>query len=158
MKVKDLMIKKAVALFVILAPLFACSTLEFPGVYRLQIEQGNIVTEEMVAQLEPGMSTSQVEFILGTPLIRDSFSPNRWDYIHIVRKPDNTVEKQRLTVYFDEGALSHYESTIKPTPLAEEMTEQEEVELENEAAAAPAPAPAATEPEEESAPPMRPRS
>lgn len=156
MKVKDLMIKKAVALLIVLAPLFACSTLEFPGVYRLQIEQGNIVTDEMVQQLEPGMSTSQVEFILGTPLIRDSFSPNRWDYIHFVRKPDNTVDKQRLTIYFDEGVLSHYESTIKPTPLAEDMTEQEEVDLENETAAAPAPADKKAK-EEDKTPPMRPR-
>ncbi|MFT5032920.1 MAG: outer membrane protein assembly factor BamE [Bermanella sp.] len=156
MKVKDLMMKKAVALLAILAPLFACSTLEFPGVYRLQIEQGNIVDEEMVKQLEPGMSTSQVEFILGTPLIRDSFSPNRWDYLHMVRRPDNSTEKQRLTIYFDEGVLSHYESTIKPTPVAEVMTEQEEVELENEEAAVPAPA----KPKQQAAtktPPMRPR-
>ena len=156
MKVKALMIKKAAALLVVLAPLYACSTLEFPGVYRLQIEQGNIVTEEMVKKLEPGLSTSQVEFILGTPLIRDSFSPNRWDYIHIVRKPDNSVDKQRLTVYFDEGVLSHYESTVKPTPLAEEMTEQEEVELKSEAADAPAPL-ATTAKEEQKNPSMRPR-
>lgn len=156
MKVKDLMMKKAFALLAILAPLYACSTLEFPGVYRLQIEQGNIVDEEMVKQLEPGMSTSQVEFILGTPLIRDSFSPNRWDYLHIVRKPDNSTDKQRLTVYFDDGVLSHYESTIKPSPIAEEMTEQEEVELENEAAAVPAPAPPKQKTEEKT-PPMRPR-
>lgn len=156
MKVKDPMIRKALALLAIIAPLFACSTLEFPGVYRLQIEQGNIVTEELVKQLEPGMSTSQVEFILGTPLIRDSFSPNRWDYLHFVNKPDNSVEKQRLTVYFADGVLSHYESTIKPTPVAEEMTEQEEVELKSEAAAAPAPV--ATENDgEKKAPPMRPR-
>lgn len=113
MKVKDPMIKKAIALLLVTAPLLACSTLEFPGVYRLQIEQGNIVTDEMVKQLEPGMSPSQVEFILGTPLIRDSFSPNRWDYLHVIHKPDNTVERERLTVFFEDGALSHYESNIK---------------------------------------------
>ncbi len=156
MKVKDLMIRKAVALLVILTPLYACSTLEFPGVYRLQIEQGNIVTEEMVKQLEPGMSTSQVEFILGTPLIRDSFSPNRWDYLHLVRKPDNSTEKQRLTVYFDDGLLSHYESTIKPTPAAEEMTAEEEAELESKAAAGPA-VDSGKDKEEKKSPPMRPR-
>lgn len=119
MKVKDPMIRKAIALLLITAPLLACSTLEFPGVYRLQIEQGNIVTEEMVKQLEPGMSPSQVEFILGTPLIRDSFSPNRWDYLHVVHKPDNTVERERLTVFFEDGALSHYESNIKADAKAD---------------------------------------
>ncbi len=156
MKVKDPMMKKALILFAILAPLFACSTLEFPGVYRLQIEQGNIVDEEMVKQLEPGMSASQVEFILGTPLIRDSFSPNRWDYLHVVRKPNNSTEKQRLTIYFDEGVLSHYESTIKPSPLAEEMTEEEEADLANKAASVPAPV-ASKQQGEKKTPPMRPR-
>lgn len=119
MKVKDPMIKKAIALLLVTVPLLACSTLEFPGVYRLQIEQGNIVTDDMVKQLEPGMSPSQVEFILGTPLIRDSFSPNRWDYLHVVHKPDNTVERERLTVFFENGALSHYESNIKADAKAD---------------------------------------
>ncbi len=131
MKVKYLMIRKAVALLFILSPLLACSTMEFPGVYRVQIEQGNIVTEEMVSQLEPGLSASQVEFILGTPLLRDSFTPDRWDYLHMVRKPDDTLEKQRLTVFFAEGVLSHYESTIvstersQPAPAGEPLEESE---------------------------------
>lgn len=112
MKVKYPKMRKTLALLFVLLPLAACSNLEFPGVYKLPIEQGNIVTEEMVSQLEPGMSTGQVEFVLGSPLIRDSFSSNRWDYLYVLRKPDDTVEKQRLTVYFDNGLLSHYESTV----------------------------------------------
>ena len=131
MKVKDPMIKKALALLLVTAPLLACSTLEFPGVYRLQIEQGNIVTDDMVKQLEPGMSPSQVEFILGTPLIRDSFSPDRWDYLHVVHKPDNTVERERLTVFFENGVLSHYESNIKADARGDAPSNAEEEETVN---------------------------
>lgn len=133
MKVKYPMIRRALALLFILSPLLGCSTLEFPGVYRLQIEQGNIVTEEMVSQLEPGMSSSQVEFILGTPLLRDSFTPDRWDYLHTVKKPDNTEEKQRLTVFFDEGVLSHYESTILSAPRNKPVQEAKQAEPLQEA-------------------------
>ncbi len=143
MKVNDPMMRKTLALIIILSPLFACSTLEFPGVYKLPIEQGNIVTEEMVSQLEPGMSTGQVEFVLGTPLSRDSFASDRWDYLYVLRKPDDTVEKQRLTVYFDNGALSHYESTIlsskEQNPPVEPMEEGEFDEEEGDFSGAPRP-------------------
>lgn len=143
MKVKYPMMRKSLALIIILSPLFACSTLEFPGVYKLPIEQGNIVTEEMVSQLEPGMSTGQVEFVLGTPLIRDSFASDRWDYLYVLRKPDDTVEKQRLTVYFDKGALSHYESTVvsdkDQSPPVEPMEEGQFDEEEGDFSGAPRP-------------------
>ena len=52
-----------------MACLSACSFVGFPGVYRIDIEQGNIVTEEIAEQLKPGMSRRQVRFILGTPLV-----------------------------------------------------------------------------------------
>ena len=143
MKVKYPTMRKTLALIFILSPLFACSTLEFPGVYKLPIEQGNIVTEEMVSQLEPGMSTGQVEFVLGTPLIRDSFTNDRWDYLYVLQNPDDSVEKQRLTVYFDNGVLSHYESTVvsdkDQNPPVEPMEEGEFDEAEGDFSGAPRP-------------------
>ena len=47
--------------------------------YRIEIQQGNFVSQEMVSQLKPGMSKDQVRFVLGTPLITDSFHADRWD-------------------------------------------------------------------------------
>lgn len=77
----------------------------FPGVYRIDVEQGNIVTTDMVDQLQPGMTRRQVRFILGTPLIEDTFSPDRWDYRYTKRNGNDTLTENRLTVYFEGDKL-----------------------------------------------------
>jgi outer membrane protein assembly factor BamE len=77
----------------------------FPGVYRINVEQGNIVTSDMIEQLQPGMTRRQVRFILGTPLIEDTFHPDRWDYRYILRNGINTLEGNRLTVFFEGDEL-----------------------------------------------------
>ena len=91
-----------------------CSAWGFPGVYRIDIEQGNIVTQEMVDQLKPGMSRRQVRYILGTPLIEDSFNRDRWDYIYLLRNGYDTKAENRLTVYFDGDSLTHFTGTLRP--------------------------------------------
>ena len=66
-----------------IALLGACSFVGFPGVYKIDVEQGNIVDQEMADQLKPGMSRRQVRFILGTPLVEDTFNQDRWDYLYV---------------------------------------------------------------------------
>ncbi len=97
----------------LLLTLAACSSLEFPGVYRLPIDQGNIITSEMIDQLEIGMSRSQVEYIMGTPMVRDTFSPNRWDYIYTLNKPGKPRERHQLTAYFEGDALVNFTTDVK---------------------------------------------
>ncbi len=98
-----------------LSSLFAgCSGFGFPGVYRIDVEQGNIITQDMVDQLKPGMTRRQVRFILGTPLVEDSFNRSRWDYIYTLRNGFDTLEQQRLSVYFDGDALSHFSGNFRP--------------------------------------------
>ncbi len=92
----------------------ACSTLEFPGVYKLQIDQGNIITQDMINELQPGMSKSQVEFIMGTALVRDTFNTDRWDYLYSVHNSDGSVEKQRLSVFFQNDTLVRFMTTVRP--------------------------------------------
>ena len=77
----------------------------FPGVYKINIEQGNIVTQEMVDKLKPGMSRRQVKFIMGTPLIKDTFNRNRWDYVFMLRNGSKVLDQSRLTVEFNEDTL-----------------------------------------------------
>lgn len=91
----------------------------FPGVYKINIEQGNIITQEMVDQLKPGMSRRQVRFILGTPLVEDSFNQERWDYTHITRNGNETLSEQQLTVHFEDDALSRFTSTLTPRSESE---------------------------------------
>lgn len=95
--------------------LSGCSTLEFPWVYRIDIEQGNIVTQEMVDQLKPGMSKSQVEYVMGSALLRDTFNDNRWDYVYSLRDGDSDdyIRKQ-LSVFFENGQLVRLKGDLRP--------------------------------------------
>jgi outer membrane protein assembly factor BamE len=73
--------------------------------YKLDIPQGNYVTQEMMDKLKPGMTRSQVRFVLGTPLLVDPFRENRWDYVYTLKKNDVVVERRRVTVVFDGEVL-----------------------------------------------------
>ena len=83
------------------------------SIYRMDVAQGNIVTPEMVSQLRPGMTRSQVRFVLGTPLVTDPFHPDRWDYFYSLHKgSDKHPDTRRLTVIFKEDELLQIEGDI----------------------------------------------
>jgi outer membrane protein assembly factor BamE len=94
--------------------LSACGFVGFPGVYKIDVEQGNIVTQEMVDQLKPGMSRRQVRFILGTPLLEDPFNQERWDYPYVKRNGQKVLSEDRMTVYFDGDTLIRFEGDFEP--------------------------------------------
>lgn len=96
------------------ALLSACSYIGFPGVYKINVEQGNIVTQEMADQLKPGMSRRQVKFILGTPLIEDTFNQNRWDYLYVKRNGTKVLGENHLTVIFDGDSLVNVTGDMVP--------------------------------------------
>ena len=77
----------------------------FPGVYKIDVEQGNIVTQEIADQLQPGMSKRQVRFIMGTPLVEDTFNQNRWDYPYSIRNGGELLSSSHVTVFFDGDSL-----------------------------------------------------
>src|SRR5262245_43228560 len=75
-------------------------------VYRMEVQQGNYITQEMVSQLKPGMTKDQVRFVLGTPLVTDIFHEHRWDYIYRRQRANSReVEERRLAVVFEDGKL-----------------------------------------------------
>ena len=87
--------------------------------YRIEIQQGNVVTQEMVDKLKPGMTKSQVRFVLGTPLVTDPFHPERWDYVYLYKKDaDTPVQTQRLTVIFDGDAMKQVAGDLARAPAA----------------------------------------
>jgi outer membrane protein assembly factor BamE len=99
------------------ALLAACDTVpRIPGVtpHRIEIQQGNYVSQEMVAQLKPGMSKDQVRFILGTPLVTDIFHADRWDYVYFREAPDGKREQRKLSVIFDGGKLARLGGDVVP--------------------------------------------
>ena len=75
--------------------------------YRLTIVQGNILERETIDQVQEGMTRSQVQFLLGTPLIDDPFHADRWDYTYYIRRGrSRTVSQRWLTVYFEDGRVA----------------------------------------------------
>ena len=77
--------------------------------YRPDVQQGNFVSREMVAQLKPGMTQDQVVFLLGTPLLTDIFHADRWDYAFRLQKGNGEITTSRVTVYFKDKLVSHFE-------------------------------------------------
>ena len=85
--------------------------------YRVDIPQGNFVTEEMLAQLKEGMTRDQVKFVLGTPLITDIFHADRWDYMFRMLKRNDEVLSSRVTVFFKDNKVSRFEGGNLPTEV-----------------------------------------
>ena len=81
--------------------------------YRMEIQQGNMIEQEMVSRLKVGMTKDQVRFLLGTPLIIDPFRVDRWDYVFL-RQPENKteVEKRRVVVFFEDNKLKRIEGDV----------------------------------------------
>ena len=97
--------------FLLLLPfLAACSNTpqitNYLSPYRIDVRQGNFVSQEMVAQLKPGLSRDQVRFILGSPLVADMFHADRWDYVYRFQSGRGEVEQRRLAVFFQDNKLT----------------------------------------------------
>lgn len=104
----------------LLTTVSGCSSFQFPGVYKLSIQQGNIITQEMVDQLKPGMTKAQVRYIMGTPLIADSFHQDRWDYYYQLKLGNGTEIRDRLVLLFDEDKLTGIKGDFVPSGTAPE--------------------------------------
>ena len=91
-----------------------CETPRIPGIYRIDVQQGNVVDREMLSQLEIGMDTRKVRFIMGTPLLVDPFHGNRWDYVYSLRTGSGPVVKQRATLHFVDDRLARIEDRLDP--------------------------------------------
>jgi outer membrane protein assembly factor BamE (lipoprotein component of BamABCDE complex) len=93
--------------------------------YKMDIQQGNVITSKMLLQLRPGMTKAQVRYVLGTPLIVDSFHGNRWDYFYELSKQGKVVNKRRVILDFDQEALVAVRGDVVPSTgaaLEEEST------------------------------------
>jgi outer membrane protein assembly factor BamE len=87
--------------------------------YRVDIGQGNLITQPMVDQLKAGMSRDQVRSILGTPLLVDPFRTNRWDYVFELRKAGRPAENRRFFVEFEGDQLSRWSGDGLPKDLSD---------------------------------------
>jgi outer membrane protein assembly factor BamE len=110
--------------------------------YKIDVQQGNVITQEMVEKLKPGMTKSQVRFVLGSALIGDVFHKNRWDYVYRLVQQGVLIEEYKLTVFFDNDKLARTEGDfsdsfasvspklIEPTKFPTE--DNQDIELSSE--------------------------
>ncbi|WP_338526488.1 outer membrane protein assembly factor BamE [Pseudomonas batumici] len=84
-----------------LVGLLALAGCSFPGVYKIDIQQGNVVTQDMIDQLRPGMTRKQVRFIMGNPLLIDTFHANRWDYLYSLQPGGGERQQERISLLFN---------------------------------------------------------
>lgn len=95
--------------------LAGCQYFKFPGVHKIEIQQGNIITQEMIDQLKPGMTRRQVRYVMGTPLIEDTFQPDRWDYFYSKEDSKGKLTRERVSIYFNGDTLSHFAGDFVPS-------------------------------------------
>lgn len=118
------LMKKSLFTLALLLALSGCSDSILPNiprpsipfVHKIDIQQGNVVTQQMVAQLKLGMDKKKVRFVMGTPIIQDTFHSNRWDYVYTFHEGGGSDDERRLiTVVFNEaGNLTNLEGNITP--------------------------------------------
>lgn len=97
---------------------------ELPGVYRVDIQQGNIVGRQMLGQLEIGMTRSKVRFIMGTPLLVDPFNQDRWDYLYSLRPGSGEAVRQRVTLHFVDDQLARIDDGLQFEVTSDSAAEQ----------------------------------
>jgi outer membrane protein assembly factor BamE len=129
------------------ASLAACKSIDVPKVpgvtpYRMVIQQGNFISQEMVSQLKPGMTKEQVRFILGTPLVNDIFHADRWDYVFYRETADGKREQRNLSVVFEKEKLARVLGDLLPAEGSAAQSSGFDPLLKPEAAAKPAAKPA----------------
>jgi len=121
--------------------LAACSPPDVIKPYRMEIQQGNYVSQEMVSQLKLGMSKEQVRYVLGTPLVTDIFHADRWDYVYFRDVRGKAREERKIVVLFEDGKLARVQGDVVPAAPKDETAAVKD--------AAPPPKPPAATTEEE---------
>ena len=110
--------------------------LKIPRVYKLSVQQGNVITQEMVDRLKPGMTRNQVEFVMGRPVLSDPFNDDQWVYVYSLEVPDYFTQTFKMVLAFDGDTLATITGDYVPQEADAEVNEgaNEEVEEENSAA------------------------
>ena len=114
------MLKTLLPLFIVCCTLLAGCGASMPTIkpFKMDIQQGNVLTSKMLLQLKPGMTKSQVRFIMGTPLVVDSFHKDRWDYFYQMRQAGKIVEQRRVILDFEKELLIKVRGDVVPQGTA----------------------------------------
>lgn len=83
--------------------------------YRMEVVQGNVVTQEVMAQIQPGLGRNQVRDILGTPLLADIFHGDRWDYVFTIARQGIEPQQRRVSIFFKNDVVERFEADTLPS-------------------------------------------
>ena len=107
---------------------------KLPGVYRVDVQQGNVLEQEMIDKLKPGMDKNQVRFIMGTPALIDPFHVDRWEYIYTFSKGGGRRQQLHITVYFEDDILAYLDgdvvSALRRTPDTQQKSKTVDVPID----------------------------
>ena len=111
---------KRIAPTLLLAACLAAGGCSFqlPKIHRVTVQQGNVITQEMVDRLKPGMTPEQVAFVMGGPVVRNAFDDSRWDYVYTIDVPGTLKTRVLVSIFFEDGALVRIVGDLKPSPAA----------------------------------------
>jgi outer membrane protein assembly factor BamE len=101
-----------------------------PLIYRPTIQQGNVIKQEDIDNLQPGITKRQVRFLLGTPMLEDVFHQNRWDYIYTIGVGSRPKEMKTLTLRFEDDRLVRMEGDYRPLSADEQPPRDKEIVVE----------------------------
>lgn len=108
-------LRPLLALLLLSSFITACA---FPGVYKINVQQGNIVTKDMLEQLSPGMTKRQVHFVLGTPIVNNVFSDDYESFIYTYLPADGEEQRQIINIFYQNDQFTHYEGEALEEHLA----------------------------------------
>ena len=102
--------------------------LKMPRVYKLSVQQGNVITQKMVDRLEPGMSRNQVEYVMGRPVLQDPFNQDEWVYLYSLEVPDLFTQAFKMVLTFEGDTLATIAGDYVPGAAQAAPAEDSQVE------------------------------
>ena len=115
-----LQMKKLLIIIACIASLYltGCTNSRFHLVHKIDVQQGNVVTQEELNQLKPGMTRRQVQYIMGSPMVADVFHQDRWDYIYLMEPGYGKPSSEHVTLYFEADTLQRVEGSMHPQDVS----------------------------------------
>ena len=107
------MLVKHFSSFLLVCAIVGCS-ISMPRVHKVAVQQGNILNQSMVDKLKPGMTRTQVAYVMGRPVIINTFDPDRWDYVFTIEVPGQFNEATRMSLFFENDVLTHFTGDMAP--------------------------------------------
>ena len=124
------MIRPIAALAVAVAFATILTACALPRVYKVTVQQGNVITQKMVDRLRPGMTQEQVAYVMGEPVIKNPFDQDRWDYVYTLRVPGLVNDHMKVSLFFTDGLLSHFVGDLAPSDQQTDGRDQDQAATE----------------------------